>query len=158
MKTVVAALFALSMVSCVPNGSWQPRTCLKSERPPETARVFGVSPDEAFRNLRVALVSEGYELKTQDLVTGYLRATLEKNHCRDPGPWALSPAEGGSFCDLDWPVFQWGEVEAFVDPVASGRSRVRLNIDNWYRFVSGEEVSDVCPEDYDELFESVEFF
>lgn len=94
-------------------------------------------------------------MRNQDIHAGYLRASLEKNHCHDPGPWEPSPSEGGSFCDLDWPVFQWGSSEVFIDSVGPERSRVLMSLENWYRFVGGEEVSDVCPEDYEDLFEAL---
>jgi hypothetical protein len=155
MRRFAVVFVLLTISACVPRNPWEPRVCREQRIDPSAARYFEVSADEAFRKLRWALVTKGYRLSSQELRTGYLRGTFEKNHCRDPGPWQPAPSEGGPICDLEWPVFQWGEVEVFVDSLGPQRSRVLMSLDNWYRFVGGEEVSDVCPEDYDSIFDSM---
>lgn len=156
MKTRIVILMSSVLGACVPQQGWQPRTCVERGFPTDTA-YFSSTADNVFRDLRLAVSQAGYELSSHDGRGGYLKGSLRRDMCRAPVGWEGTRPDGSEYnCDPSWPVLRRATVEIFVDVVTSSSSRARIQITDRYEFENAQSTTDVCPEDYSNLFREVE--
>ncbi|MEO5667152.1 MAG: hypothetical protein ABIR96_03760 [Bdellovibrionota bacterium] len=160
MKNLFLLSLVLSLGACFPLGdTFIPRACYDHTTDPRRDYFFDVSAAVAFSRLKSALVSQGYSINQSDLSRGYIRAEFKTNLCHDPGVLEPAPEDGGTSCDLDWPVYRFGSVDVYVNNVGIGRSSVTMRIQSYNRFANDNgtlsEKSDVCPDDYSNLLSAI---
>lgn len=153
LSRLAAALFNLGLLSaCVVDEEWKERDCKVSI--PTTSKLYREDDaNAAFYAFRGALVSAGYDLDTQDLQAGYLVGRIFEDTCRPPSTWS---SDSDAACDSAWPLDRNASATISIDPQGSGVVAVRIRLKDEYTFEDGHSASDVCGEDFEEIFHDAE--